>query len=65
MECLTLYDINDAARILGRAPNTLRNLERQGRIPRARRDSAGRRYYTVPDLELLKRILYPDEEGAA
>ncbi len=47
--------IGEAARRLGVTPKHLRVLEREGRIPPARRDFNGR-IYTPSDIALLKRI---------
>jgi len=47
--------ISQAARELGVTPQHLRTLERQGRIPPARRDFNGR-IYTPFDLALLKSV---------
>ncbi len=47
--------ISQAARELGITPQHLRTLERQGRIPPARRDFNGRTY-TPFDIALLKNV---------
>ena len=47
----------DLARLLGRTPDWLRRLERQGRIPVAKRDFSGHRYYDVEDLARIRDIL--------
>ena len=47
--------ISEAGRQLGVSPEHLRNLERRGRIPQARRDYNGR-IYTRFDLALLRNM---------
>ena len=47
--------IGAASRELGVTPEYLRLLERQGRIPRARRDRNGR-VYSVLDIALLRSL---------
>jgi len=44
---------------LGRSEKWLRNAERKGKIPRARRDLNGWRVYTQEDIEKLKELLIP------
>jgi DNA-binding transcriptional MerR regulator len=48
--------ITKAAQRLGVSAQHLRQLERQGRIPPARRDEFGARRYTQFDIELLRAI---------
>ena len=47
--------ISEAARLLSVSPKHLRTLEREGRIPPARRDFNGR-VYTPFEIELLRRL---------
>ena len=47
--------ISEASRQLGVSPEHLRNLERRGRTPQARRDYVGR-IYTSFDLALLRNM---------
>lgn len=54
MDCTT-WHISEAARQLGVTPKHLRLLEREGRIPPARRDYNGR-IYTDFDIALLRSI---------
>jgi DNA-binding transcriptional MerR regulator len=54
MSSLVLH-IGQAARLLSVTPKHLRELEREGRIPPARRDYNGR-IYTEFDIALLKSI---------
>jgi DNA-binding transcriptional MerR regulator len=49
------FHIGDAARRLGITPKHLRVLEREGRIPQARRDFNGR-IYSEFDIALLKSM---------
>ena len=49
------FHISEAALQLGCTPKHLRVLERQGRIPRARRDLNGRVYSSL-DIALLKAV---------
>jgi DNA-binding transcriptional MerR regulator len=51
----TAFHIGEAARQLGVTPKHLRLLEREGRIPPARRDYNGR-IYTEFDIALLKAL---------
>lgn len=46
---------------LGISEKQLRRLERQGRIPNAKRDRGGR-YYTLEDLAELAMILHPNTD---
>jgi DNA-binding transcriptional MerR regulator len=50
-----IVHIGEAARRLGVTPEHLRTLERQGRIPLARRDFIGRTY-SESDLTLLRSV---------
>jgi DNA-binding transcriptional MerR regulator len=51
--------VAEAARHIGRSERWLREAERKGKIPRARRDLNGWRVYTGEDLERLKALLVP------
>ncbi len=50
-----IVHIGEAAKLLGVSPEHLRTLERQGRIPPARRDFNGR-IYSQFDIALLRSI---------
>ncbi len=50
-----LWHIGEASRQLGVSPEHLRSLEREGRIPPARRDYNGR-IYTEFDIALLRSM---------
>lgn len=47
----------DLAKLLGRTADWLRRLERQGRIPVAKRDFSGHRYYDADDLARIRDLL--------
>ena len=49
--------VSEAARELGRSEKWLRNAERKGKIPRARRDLNGWRVYTPEDIAKLQKLL--------
>ena len=50
--------IKDAAQRLGVCADWLRKLERDGRIPPARRDLNGHRRYSDEDLDEVRRVLF-------
>lgn len=50
--------ITAAARRLGISADWLRDLERAGRVPRARRDVSGHRRYSEGDIRRLRRLLF-------
>jgi DNA-binding transcriptional MerR regulator len=50
-----VFHIGETARLLGCTPEHLRTLEREGRIPPARRDFNGR-VYSPFDIALLKSM---------
>ena len=53
----TLYKIKDVALRLDRSILTLKRWEKQGLIPKARKDSRGWRIYTEGEVrEILKRV---------
>lgn len=49
--------VSEAARELGRSEKWLRNAERMGRIPKARRDLNGWRVYTSEDIAKLYKLI--------
>ncbi len=49
-----IYSISEAARELGLSAEWLRQGEKRGSLPSARRDRNGYRYYTEDDLERLR-----------
>lgn len=55
--------VAQAARKLGCSEKWLREAERRGRIPKARRDSNGWRYYTEADIDILRRFLFGESVG--
>jgi DNA-binding transcriptional MerR regulator len=50
-----VYSISQAARELGLSAEWLRQGEKRGSLPLARRDRNGYRYYTAEDIERLRR----------
>jgi DNA-binding transcriptional MerR regulator len=58
-----IYSISEAARELSLSAEWLREGEKRGALPPARRDRNGYRYYTLSDLERLRnrRLLRRDE----
>ena len=52
--------VSQAARLLGRSEKWLREAEKKGGIPKARRNYNGWRVYTQQDIERLKSLLRPD-----
>ena len=64
---MRLLRVNEAARELGCSETWLRRAEQHGRIPKARRDGNGWRFYTKGDLAALRQVLVPnlpEAEGA-
>jgi DNA-binding transcriptional MerR regulator len=49
-----IYNISQTARVLGLSAEWLRQGERRGSLPLARRDRNGYRYYTTEDIERLR-----------
>jgi DNA-binding transcriptional MerR regulator len=49
--------VSEAARELGRSEKWLRNAERKGKIPKARRDLNGWRVYTSEDIVKLQELI--------
>ena len=58
-----IYGISEAARELSLSAEWLREGEKRGALPLARRDRNGYRYYTPADIERLRnrRLLERDE----
>jgi DNA-binding transcriptional MerR regulator len=54
-----ILTVSEAARRIDRSERWLREAERKGKIPTARRDLNGWRVYTEEDLERLKALLVP------
>lgn len=50
------YSISEAAEALKVSPSWLRFGERLGSLPLARRTPGGWRYYTIEDIERLRRL---------
>jgi len=59
-----IYSISEAARELGLSAEWLRQGEKRGSLPLAKRDRNGCRYYTDQDIERLRnrRLLERPEE---
>lgn len=49
--------VSEAARKLGRSERWLREAEKKGKIPNAKRDLNGWRVYTFKDIARLKELL--------
>ena len=60
---LRIYGISEAARELGISAEWLRQGEKRGALPPAKRDRNNHRYYTAGDLERLRnrRLLVRSE----
>jgi len=52
-----ILTVSEAARELGRSERWLREAERRGKIPRARRDLNDWRVYTAKDIAKLKELI--------
>jgi DNA-binding transcriptional MerR regulator len=50
----SIYSISEAARELGLSAEWLREGERRGSLPHAKRDRNNHRYYTPEDIERLR-----------
>ena len=60
MEADEFVDIARLARRVGRSVDTLRRLERQGRIPKAMREPlSGRRLWTEEQAESVQKLFAP------
>jgi len=49
-----VYGITETARILNLSTEWLRQGERRGSLPKAKRDRNGHRFYTIEDIERLR-----------
>lgn len=56
----SIMRVSQAARELGRSERWLREAERKGKIPKAKRDLNGWRVYTAVDIVKLKTLLTGD-----
>lgn len=52
-----LYSLGEAALVLGVDPSTIKKAEIAGRLPPARRDEGGDRFYVGPEVEALGKLL--------
>ena len=60
MKVLTVAEV---AREIGKSESWLRKADSSRRIPRAKRDANGWRYYTPDEVEKIRRIAWPEELG--
>ena len=58
-----IYSISEAARELGLSAEWLRQGEKRGSLPLARRDRNGYRYYTPEDIERLRNRRLLEHNG--
>jgi DNA-binding transcriptional MerR regulator len=58
-----IYSISEAARKLGLSVDWLRQGEKRGSLPLARRDRNGYRYYTSEDLARLRNRRFLDGDS--
>ena len=56
--------IGDAARLVRRSPEWFRKAEREGKLPPARRDDAGRRIYSLEEIEAINAMRDKGREPA-
>ena len=59
---MKIYSAGQMARILKIPYYTLDYLERQGKIPLAKRTTSNQRFYTEEDLQRLRQIIKPEGE---
>jgi len=59
-----LLRVAEVARELGYSERFLRQAEKNGRLPKARRDFNGWRVYTQEDLKRLRKLLVPATDEA-
>ncbi|MFC1972207.1 MerR family transcriptional regulator [Chloroflexota bacterium] len=52
-----MMKVSQAARLLERSERWLRDAERKGKIPKARRDFNGWRFYTDEDITNLRKCI--------
>jgi|GEM_PF-1541319 len=58
------FRVSEVARELQRSERWLREAEKKGKIPKAKRDLNGWRVYTIDDIEVLRKLLLPTNGGA-
>ena len=58
---MEIFTVSKAARELGCSERWLREAEKEGKIPRARRNLNGWRVYTQGDIANLKELLVPSK----
>jgi DNA-binding transcriptional MerR regulator len=57
-----IFRVSELARELGCSEGFIREAEKQGRLPKAKRDLNGWRFYNEEDLEKLREIVMPSAE---
>ncbi|MFC1924058.1 MerR family transcriptional regulator [Chloroflexota bacterium] len=57
-----LFRVAQAARELGCSETFLREGEKRGKLPKARRDFNSWRIYTEKDLEQIRKLIIPDNK---
>ena len=58
-----IFNTSEAARELGLSAEWLRQGERRGALPPARRDRRGHRFYTLEDIERLRKRRFRGHDG--
>ena len=58
------FGIGDAARLVRRSPEWFRKAEREGKLPPARRDDAGRRVYSLDEIEAINELRDKQRQAA-
>ena len=61
---MKFFRVSELARELGVSVDWLREAEKSGKLPKARRDLNGWRIYTEEDVERLKKLLVPAADEA-
>ena len=61
---MKFYTVSQVAREIGRSEKWLRQADRIGKIPKAKRDYNGWRIYTGNDIEQIQQILTPKGNNA-
>ena len=54
---MTYVRVKDVEKMIDRDRNTILRWEREGKIPHVQKDSRGWRFYTVEDVEKIKRFI--------
>lgn len=56
------FTVSEAAREIGCSERWLREAEKRGKLPRARRDLNGWRVYTLEDIATIRSLVVPPAE---